>query len=348
MLEVEKILPSPLTPLVLPHPIPEPVCEMQTPALFTMAQSSPQSVDTANYARLNPLPSPANSSSSSGEIHLYSQKDTSSPLVPVGPPSSSQEVLFQEDNQVPQPPLIFETTTQTAIPISQPPPQPTSIHSWADEVATAEQSGRSTAEIVVPNWAYSGRICGSRPRSQPLVYPPPLMPASVTLRPHVPFPRYGPTISPLRPEPFFPQPPPTIDQRRRIIIRALTFHPEDFHKPQHMKSILCAHLRSRLRNRLLDTQQAPHEAHISHHLVIEEILLLPHKGSFTDLLDPIFVFISSQIFSALTQSKVSVSPSGSTTRPHRHNTVLSPRPVPALLDNWKTSMSNKVGIETSH
>ena len=63
MLEVKDILPSPLTPLVFP--VPEAVCEMQTPALFTMAQSSPQpqSVDTATYARVNPLPSTATSSS---------------------------------------------------------------------------------------------------------------------------------------------------------------------------------------------------------------------------------------------------------------------------------------------
>ena len=63
--------------------------------LFTMAQSSPQpqSVDTANYARVNPLPSPATSSSSSGELHLYIDSDTSSPSVPTGSQSSSQEVL---------------------------------------------------------------------------------------------------------------------------------------------------------------------------------------------------------------------------------------------------------------
>ena len=53
-------------PLTLPHPEPEPVCKMQTPAFFTMAQSSPdpQSVDTMNYARMSPLPSHATSSSS--------------------------------------------------------------------------------------------------------------------------------------------------------------------------------------------------------------------------------------------------------------------------------------------
>ena len=86
MLEVDDILPSPLTPLVLAPTVPEPVCKMQTPILFTMAQSSPQpqSVDTTNYARMNPLPSPATSSSSSGALHLYIDSDTSSPSVPTG------------------------------------------------------------------------------------------------------------------------------------------------------------------------------------------------------------------------------------------------------------------------
>ena len=186
MLEVDDILPSPLTPLVLAPTVPEPVCETQTPALFTMAQTSPQpqSVDTANYARVNPLPSPATSSSSSGELHLYIDSDKIPPTVPSGQHSSSQD---------PPSPLI--STTHTAVPSTQP-PMTTHIPSWADEVATAEQSGHSTPETVVPNWAYSGRIRGPRPRSQPLVYPPPVMPTPHTQRPLVPSPRYGPALPP--------------------------------------------------------------------------------------------------------------------------------------------------------
>ena len=209
MLEVEDILPSPLTPLVLPPPMPEPVCEMQTPALFTVAQSSPQpqSVDTANYARVNPLPSPASSCSSSGELQLYVDTDTSSPSTAVGPTNSSHELLLQGNIQVPLPPPPFPTA-DTAAPISQLPPQPTNFPSSADEVATTEQPGRSTPETVIPNWAYSGRIRGSRPRSQQLVYPTPVMPSPHTQRPSVPSPRYGPTIPPLRPQHPFPQPPP--------------------------------------------------------------------------------------------------------------------------------------------
>ena len=156
MLEVEDILPSPLSPLLPPLPVTEPVCEMQTPALFRMAQSSPQpqSVDTANYARVNPLPSPTTSSSSSGELRLYIDSDTSSTSVPVELQSSLHELLLQGDKQVPQPLPLF-STAHTAFSTSRPPPQPTSIPSWSDKVATAEQSGRFTPETVVPNWAYS-------------------------------------------------------------------------------------------------------------------------------------------------------------------------------------------------
>ena len=124
MAEVDDILPSHLTPLVLAPTAPEPVCEMQTPAaLFTLTQSSPQpeSVDTANYARVNPLPSPATYSSSSGELHLYIDSDTSLPSVPVGLQSSSQELLLQRTSQVPQPPPLF-STTHTGVSTSQPPP----------------------------------------------------------------------------------------------------------------------------------------------------------------------------------------------------------------------------------
>ena len=95
----------------------------------------------------------------------------------------------------------------TSIITSQQPPQPTSISSWADEVAIEEQSGRSTPETVIPNWAYSGRIRGPRPRSQPLLYPPQVMPTPFSQQPREPSPRYGPTIPPLRPQTSFPQPP---------------------------------------------------------------------------------------------------------------------------------------------
>ena len=52
ILDVDNMLPSPLTPQVLPLLLPVRICEMQTPALFTMAQASPQpqSVDSATYS----------------------------------------------------------------------------------------------------------------------------------------------------------------------------------------------------------------------------------------------------------------------------------------------------------
>ena len=165
-------------------------------------RTQPQSVDTVNYAQVNPLPSPATSSSSSGELHLYIDSGTSSPSVPALPHSSSQEP--QRITEVPQPPPL--STAHTAV-LTQQPLQPTDVPYWADEVATAEQSGHSAPEMVVFNWAYSGTIRGARPRSKPLVYQPPVMPTPFTQRPPVPSPRYGPVIQPLRPQQSFPQPP---------------------------------------------------------------------------------------------------------------------------------------------
>ena len=145
MLEVDDILPSPHNRLVLAPAVPEPVCEMQTPALFTMNQTSPhpQSVDTANYERVNPLPSTTTSSSSSGELHLYIDSDKSLSSISIGQASSSQEMGHV---QISQPPSLNSTVHMVSL--SQPPPQQTSIPSWADE---GEQSGHSTPETVIHN-----------------------------------------------------------------------------------------------------------------------------------------------------------------------------------------------------
>ena len=192
----------------------------------------PQSVDTINHRRMNPLPSTAISSSSSGELYLYIESDTSSHSIPAGPPSSSQELLLQGDQLVPQPPPIFATATHTSISTSQPPPQSTSISSWTDEVAIAEQSGCSTPETFVQNWAHSGRIHGPRPRSQPLVYQPPVIPQPFSKRPRVPSPQYRPAIPPLRPQTSFPDRPtstvndpctdPSLRRRPRITAREIS------------------------------------------------------------------------------------------------------------------------------
>ena len=165
-----------------------------------MAQSSPQPqcVDSANYALVNPLPSPATSFFSSSDFHLYINSDKSSPSVPTGPPSSSQEPLLQGTSQVSQTPPLF-STAHTAISTLQHPSHQPTIHSWADEVG---QSGTSTPETVFPNWTYPGGIRGARPRSQPLVYPPPVLPTPHLQRPAVSSPRYEPTIPPLRPQSY--------------------------------------------------------------------------------------------------------------------------------------------------
>ena len=146
------------------------------------------------------------SSSSSGELHLYIDSDTNSPSVPRQPQSSSQELL-QGTRQVPQPTPLF-STAHTAVSTTQPAILPTNSPSWADEVATAGQSSHSTPETVVCNWAYYGRIRVARLRSQPLVYPTPVMPTPHTQRPPVPSPRYGPALPHLRPQQSFFQPSP--------------------------------------------------------------------------------------------------------------------------------------------
>ena len=154
-------------------------------------------MDTANFARVNPLPSPATSSSSSSELHLYIDSDTSSPSVPIGQTSSSLELFLQGHQPSTQAPAA--PTTQTP----QPPFPKKHVPSLADEV---EQSGHSTPETVVPDWAYSGRIRGSQPRLQPLVYPPPVLPTPHTQYQLVSSRRCGPTIPPIRPQQPFTQP----------------------------------------------------------------------------------------------------------------------------------------------
>ena len=293
-LEVDDILPSPLTPLVLHPTVPEPVCKMQTPALFTMAQASPQpqSVDTANYARVTPLPSAATSSSSSGELHLCIDSDASSLSVLIGLHSSSQEPLPQGNSQAPPPPSSL--VAHTATPTTQHPPHSTNI-CWADEV---EKSGTSTPETVIPNWVFSGRVRGPQPSSEPLVYPPPVMPTPQTHRPPVSSPRYGPTIPPLRSRQTLPNRPPMTDPHPRTIIRAQTPHPEDALGPQHRRSCLYDLHPCRLHNHLPDIKRALLEAHSPHHLVVEETHLLRHKASLTDLKDQISGSMNSPTVSA--------------------------------------------------
>ena len=112
-------LPLPLTPLVLPPPVPEPVCEIQSPALVTMAQPSPQpqSVDSATHVRRNQLPSLATSSSSSGELHSFIASNKSSLSATTGSLSSTQELL-QGHKPVQEPPQSFQSVPQPPVPQS--------------------------------------------------------------------------------------------------------------------------------------------------------------------------------------------------------------------------------------
>ena len=271
MLEVDDILPSPLTPLVLPPPVPEPVCEMQTPALFTMAQSSPQpqSVDTAIYARVNPLPSPATSSSSSCELRLYIDSDGNSPSLNPGPTGSSQELLLQGNQPPVQISSIAPSNTVTVPHSSQ-----SHLPSWADEV---EQSGDSTPDTVVPNWAASGRILGPQPRSQPLVYPPP-----VFLTPRYLHQGTGPSF-PLSCHNRRLYNHRTIDPPPRTIIHARTHHRGDDLVPQSVRPTLPALLKYKLANHRQDTARVPHEAHSPHPPGEESTPFRRHKAFLTAL-----------------------------------------------------------------
>ena len=158
-------------------------------------------------------------------LHLYIASDTSLPTAPAEPLSSSQKLLLQGQQPVPKPPHsftlapqqpqpvpqsppFFQPATQPTTSVPQPTPQPTRSSSWTDEVAT-EQSGWSIPETAVPNWAYSGRILGPRPLSQPLVYPLSVMPTPASQPTNIRLQRLGiPTVPPSRPQPAFQQPPP--------------------------------------------------------------------------------------------------------------------------------------------
>ena len=315
-----------------PHPSRRWCCHLQYSNQFAKSKhqpssSQPQSVDTANYARVNQLPSPATSSSSPGELHLYIDSDKSLPSVPVGPQSSSQELLLQGDNQVPQPPPLF-SAAHTAVSTSQSPPQPTSIPSWADEVATTEHSGRSTPETVVPNGAYSGRIRRSPPPSQPLVYSPPVMPTPHTQRPPVPSPPNGPTIPPLRPQPSFPQPPtsdrPTSTDNYSCNDPSLRTRPwatENEIYPVRSSPIQASQLPAR-------HTASPSRGPQPSSSCVRGSPLKSHK-------DQTSVFTNSSIPSVLIPSKDFTCRSELNIHPLHLNTHSNPQQVPALLDNWR-------------
>ena len=116
--------------------------------------------------------------------------------------------MTQQPQLVPQSPQTFQPVPQPPQPVPQSSTQPPHSSTWADKV-DAEQSGRSMPKMVSTKWAYSDRICDPAHRSQPLNYPPPLMPTPVSQPMNIHQSRSGvPTVPPPRPQPPFPQPPP--------------------------------------------------------------------------------------------------------------------------------------------
>ena len=275
MLEVDDIVPSPLTPLVLQHPTPEPVCVMQTPALFTMAQSSPQlqSVDTSTYARVNPLPSPATSSSSSGELNLYIDSDGNSSSLSPGPTSSSQELLLQGN----QPPVhIFSIAPVNTVTV--PHSSPSNLPSWADEMEQSVSQHQTQSSPI--GRSQEGFIHHqSSPRLLNTVNPyhhhdtGPLFPLSC----------HNSRLCNHR----------TIDLPPRTNTHARTPHQGDDLVPQSMRPTLPALLKNTLANHRHDMAQLPHEAHSPHPPGAELTLSRRHKASPTALRGQIFVFTNS-------------------------------------------------------
>ena len=124
-------------------------CLLQSPNLHARCKRWPslgwRCLPTATVCGLS------NSSAveSNAFTHPYIESDKSPSSVPVGPSSSSKELLLQGDQPVPHPPHFFQSKIQSPSSVPQPPIQPPHSSSWVD-VAAAEQSDHSTPEIVVP------------------------------------------------------------------------------------------------------------------------------------------------------------------------------------------------------
>ena len=173
------------------------------------------------------------------------------------------------------------------------------------------------------------------------------MPTPFTQRQPVPSPRYGPVLRPIRPQLSYPSHHPYTVLHQRTITRAQNLPRKGGLERQPSKFTLFALLRYRLHNRLLGTRQALHEAHSPLPHDLKKIPSHQHKGLFTDLKGQISDSTSLPTLLELVQLKASTSLNELITPP-RHPTILSsPRPALANSDSWKTSMSRKVGSETS-
>ena len=236
---------------------------------------------------VNPLPSPTTSSSSSGELPLFIENDPSSPSVPIGPLSLSQQLLLQGSQllpPVPQSQQLLSLAQQLPFLVQQPPTQFTQSSSWADEVA-AEQSDRSTPEKLVPNLAYSGPVRGPRTRSQPLTCPSPVMPTPLYFSTTTPSHRYGPTTPPLRPQPNLPQPPPHDRPASTDNYHCTDLFPRDAPELCRTRSTRYVHHPYSLYRphyRQPGTPLALHEAHIPILKKAESTLSPPHKECYTE------------------------------------------------------------------
>ena len=176
---------------------------------------------------MNLLSSPTTSSSSSGGLHLYIGSDTSSPTAPTGPLKSSQNSCYKGNSRCHSHRnlLFWHHSCQNRCHSHHKlfkRCQNYRCHSHCTRTHTAlrgltrllrnnrqnTQNG-STPETVLTSRAYLSRISCPRPRSQPLVYPPPVMPVPTSQPTNLQSQRYGvPTVPPPRPQPPFLQIPP--------------------------------------------------------------------------------------------------------------------------------------------
>ena len=253
----------------------KPVWEVQTPALLTMAQASPQPqyLDTmrgwTHCLHLLHLHRQLNFTYTLRVTRAHPQ--CSSDLRVLHKSSSSKETSRCHSHCT-----HWSANTHATIGAKATSPAPHSS-SWADEVAAAEQSDRSTPETVVHNWPFSCWVPGPRRRSQPLVSPPPVMSTPLTQPPSVASPRYGPTNPPLQPQSSFLNLHFTIDPPLRISTRVRTLCQGDAPGLWQMRFTQCAPRKFRPLSRLLHILLALHEAYSPHpHAVeVEPNIFLP-------------------------------------------------------------------------
>ena len=158
---------------------------------------------------------------------------------------------------------------------------------------------------VVPNWAYSGRIRGSHPRSQPLIYPPTVMHIPVSQPMSIHQSRYGvPTVPPTR---LFLDLLLMISQHRPTTTHEQIAHHGDATELWQTRSTPYDRRRFRPHSRLLGIRPAHQEAHSPRPPNRECISSLPHKEYYTEHLARILSFTISRILWASTRTTMFMS-----------------------------------------